>query len=62
MILHEFVPVHKRAYQREIARMGRGVLPPNPIHMALIEIACAAVCACLIAAFGVVFVRWWLYP
>lgn len=42
--------------------MGRGVLPPNPIYMALIEIACAAVCACLIAAFGVVFVRWWLYP
>ncbi len=62
MTLYEIVPAHKREYQREIARMGRGVLPANPIHTALIEIACAAVGGCLIAAFCVMMVRWWLYP
>lgn len=61
MNLIEIIPAHSREHRKVIRAMTRGAIPVNPIAMAMIEIACAAVAASLIGLFGALFVRWWLF-
>lgn len=59
MKLVEIVPAQPLEHRRAIRRMAADAIPMNPITMALIEIAYAAVAGLLFVACAVLFVRWW---